>query len=681
MKSIRKIRKALFGGMLILFLVFTITGQAVAQTCVLPPSGLVSWWPGDGNANDLIGSNDGIIEDATFSGAQVGYGFDFLGSSNRIKIPHASELDFTTTDSYTIDFWIKTGIHSSGHISLVEKWTGQSATPYPYTVRLNTGDGTSDPRIGPVGTIFCASYDTSKFPIVSSISRVDDNSFHHVACVFDHPSKRIDVYIDGQLDNSLTYPALGGISNSADLSFGLRGDFHPLTDFNGILDEVEIFNRGLSPQEIESIFLAGSAGKGNCTVAPVADAGPDQTVNEGVLVTLDGSASNDPDGDPISFQWAQIGGPTVALDLTDPVRPTFFTPSVPVGGATLTFELTVSDGTLTSDPDVVNITVVNVNIPPVADAGPDQTLSEGSPVTLDGSGSFDNDAEPLTFSWSQTAGPSVALTGANTAYPGFTAPVVGPSGATLTFLLVVSDGAAQSADEVNVFVTNINQPPVADAGPDQTVDEGTPVTLNGLASSDPDSDPLTYSWVQSAGPSVSLAGANTSNPSFTAPLVSPGGATLIFQLSVNDGSVASTADQVAITVLNVNDPPACNLARPVPEFIWPPNHKLVQVGIAGVTDPDNDQVVITVTSVTQDELVNGLGAGDTSPDAVLQGDKALLRAEREGGGNGRVYEVIFTADDGAGGSCTGTVTVCVPHDRKSGGTCVDDGQLVNSQQP
>ena len=74
------------------------------------------------------------------------------------------------------------------------------------------------------------------------------------------------------------------------------------------------------------------------------------------------------------------------------------------------------------------------------------------------------------------------------------------------------------------------------------------------------------------------------------------------------------------------------------------------------------------------------GDGDTSPDAVLQGDKVLLRAERSGSGNGRVYQVSFTANDGHGGSCPGAVMVCVPHDRKPG-TCVNDGQRYDSTLP
>lgn len=70
-----------------------------------------------------------------------------------------------------------------------------------------------------------------------------------------------------------------------------------------------------------------------------------------------------------------------------------------------------------------------------------------------------------------------------------------------------------------------------------------------------------------------------------------------------------------------------------------------------------------------------------APDAVLQGNSALIRAERSGTGNGRVYEVRFSADDSLGGSCTGAVRVAVPHSMKPGTTALDDGQVYNSTIP
>jgi hypothetical protein len=430
----------------------------------------------------------------------------------------------------------------------------------------------------------------------------------------------------------------------------------------------------------QQIFIGTRDGVWTTTVSPtntspIADAGPDKTEDEGTLVTLDGSGSSDPENDPLTYNWTQVAGSSVALDVTDPIHPSFTAPWVTAGGETLTFKLIVSDGELDSDPDCVDITVKNVNNPPVADAGDDKTVQEDSLVMLNGSASYDLDNEPLTYSWVQTAGSLVTLSDDDTATPSFTAPFVGSAGETLTFELSVSDGIDTATDTVDVFVENMNHQPIADAGSARTVDEGVTVILNGSGSSDPDNDPLTFAWTQIVGSTVILSDSTAANPTFTAP---SGADTLRFQLIVNDGEVNSDPDMVTITVLASNDPPACGLAQASPDRFWPPNHKMVPVEIVGVIDPDNEQVTITVTGVTQDEPVNNTGDGDTSPDAVIQADTVLLRAERAGDGNGRVYQVTFTADNGIGGTCDGSVSVCVPHNRKATG-CVDDGQFYNSQ--
>ena len=425
--------------------------------------------------------------------------------------------------------------------------------------------------------------------------------------------------------------------------------------------------------------------------APIASAVPSATVVcAGDTVTLDGSGTSDPDGDPLSYVWLETNRAIPPLSGVN----TFFTTPAGLGGTTLTVNLTASDPCNLIGTSPVNITVKHDNRAPVAMirgfCGGGQTVSAFSAVTLDGSASFDPDGDALSYSWEQTAGPPVTLVNATTATPSFEAP--GVSGATLTFKLSVTDspstssvcgGALSSAPEyVNVFVEGADHPPVADAGPDQTRDEGTIVTLDGSSSCDPDHDTLTYAWTQIGGTPVMLSDATARNPTFTAPSQPPDGSeALIFQLVVTAAhGVASTPDTVQITVQDANSPPDCSLAAASVASLWPPDHKMRSVSIVGVKDTDNSNVFIHVDSVFQDEPTNGLGSGDTPIDAnIINIDgSVLLRAERSGQGNGRVYHINFTASDGVGGTCSGHATVCVPRNQGSGAKCVDEGQLYDS---
>ena len=126
-----------------------------------------------------------------------------------------------------------------------------------------------------------------------------------------------------------------------------------------------------------------------------------------------------------------------------------------------------------------------------------------------------------------------------------------------------------------------------------------------------------------------------------------------------------------------NAVPLCSLAHASVETLWPPNHKFVSIDILGVTDPDGDSLAITIDSIFQDEPVNAQGSGNTSVDGRGIGTAtAEVRAERAGGGNGRVYHISFTASDGPGGTCSGVVQVGVPKSSKR--TPIDDGPLFDS---
>jgi hypothetical protein len=156
----------------------------------------------------------------------------------------------------------------------------------------------------------------------------------------------------------------------------------------------------------------------------------------------------------------------------------------------------------------------------------------------------------------------------------------------------------------------------------------------------------------------------------------------ITAVSCTATDAAGNSASAGFTVTVLAAPPVCANAAPSAAVLWPANHKLQNIAVLGVTDPANFPVTISISNITQDEPVSGLGAGDLSPDGFGVGTSlAQVRAERSGSGNGRVYAVSFTADNGKGGTCAGKVTVGVPHDQGKGSNPVDGGQLYDSTAP
>ncbi len=250
--------------------------------------------------------------------------------------------------------------------------------------------------------------------------------------------------------NTLTFP--DGLVNGQNIRVRFRiGTDVSVGDFGWLIDDVVITNA------INNMFSDIVVEDNSCLVgtAPTVNAGDDivQTVPSSgdVTVNLTGTAS-DVDGDDLTVLWTQRAGPTVVIDNATSLAASF-TMAIPSADASMVFEMTVSDGNNTSS-DVVNV-LVQLNTPPTVTAS-DLTIREGQSASITATGS-DAEGDALTYSWTQTSGPSVALSGADTATATFTAPQV-TTGTTLTFDVVANDGTVNSATATST-VTVTNTPP------------------------------------------------------------------------------------------------------------------------------------------------------------------------------------------------------------------------------
>ena len=186
------------------------------------------------------------------------------------------------------------------------------------------------------------------------------------------------------------------------------------------------------------------------------------------------------------------------------------------------------------------------NQPPNVQAGPDKIVDAGQNVALRGSAS-DPDGKVQTYRWEQVEGHPVSISNADQASASFVAPEVATGSEVLMFrLTAVDDKDSTATDEVVIIAMEPNQPPNAQAGPDQTVAGGDKVRLRGRAS-DLDGTVETYRWEQVDGPSVSLSNADQAVASFVAPTVT-GSEVLTFRLMAVDDRDATSTDDVVVTI-------------------------------------------------------------------------------------------------------------------------------------
>ena len=276
---------------------------------------------------------------------------------------------------------------------------------------------------------------------------------------------------------------------------------------------------------------------------PSVQAGPDLSVPEGSQRALAGSAT-DPDGGGLAYSWSQSpASPAISFD--DRTSPTATITAPQVSSTTeFTLTLTADDGEATGS-DTMVLTAVHANRPPSVQAGPDLSVPEGSQRALAGSAT-DPDGGGLAYSWSQSpASPAISFDDRTSPTATITAPQVS-STTEFTLTLTADDGEATGSDTMVLTAVHANRPPSVQAGPDQTVAEGSTVHLNATASDDDSSDTLTYSWSHDS--TLDIAFDNPTAPSTTliAPQT-PSNTTVTLTLTADDGTDTSS-DTLALTI-------------------------------------------------------------------------------------------------------------------------------------
>jgi preprotein translocase subunit SecF len=322
-------------------------------------------------------------------------------------------------------------------------------------------------------------------------------------------------------------------------------------DMTGTYTAILVVNDGKADSVSSVVVITASAANS----APVANAGLAQSVKLNDTVTLDGTGSTDANNDFLTYKWALITKPTGSSAILSSIttsKPTF---KADVAG-TFVASLIVNDGKVDSPAVATTVSVSTANADPIANAGPNQNVTVGSPVTLDGTNSSDANRDQLTYRWvmmSKPTGSTAVLTNPTSAKPTFTADLVGSYVASL----IVNDGRVDSTTVATTVTASVaNAAPVANAGTNQSVVLGT-VTLDGSASSDANSDALTYKWTLLNKPSSSaatLSSATSAKPTFSADIAG----VYVFSLQVNDGKIDSAVVTVSVTASAANVAPVAN---------------------------------------------------------------------------------------------------------------------------
>jgi len=269
---------------------------------VLPPAGLVGWWPGDGNANDIVGANSGTFQGGATANAPavVGTGFSLDGINKYIQIPDSPVLK---PAQLTVECWVKWNNLSTPGTSV---YPGQQYIVFKQNSRSGDFEGyvLSKDRTWNDIILWEVTSASGQLVRVDSTSPVTTNVWYHLAGV--RGSNYIQLYFNGVLEAqaNVNFPQDYG---NWPLYFGTSGQSYYDRKLNGVIDEVALYNRALSADEIAVLYTVGAAGKCKGTNGIVISVQPQsESVAPGSNVTFSVTATG---ASPLTYQWQFNGSP------------------------------------------------------------------------------------------------------------------------------------------------------------------------------------------------------------------------------------------------------------------------------------------------------------------------------------------------------------------------------------
>jgi hypothetical protein len=234
---------------------------APSGSCITAPAGMTSWWPGDGNANDIVGNHPGtLVNNPTFAPGMVSQAFSFDGVDDVVTTTLMLDYD----GGVSFDAWIKTTdegalIIADGGGASANRGMGLFIEPVTPTPAVDTVPQGKIALFGSKGT------NEWNFFLVGPV--INDGQFHHVAATWSGKADAngVALYVDGQvISRAAAKQSIGKVS--VPINIGWHTTIPAYRQFRGLIDEVEIFNRRLSDSDVANIFNAGSQGKCRSTL-------------------------------------------------------------------------------------------------------------------------------------------------------------------------------------------------------------------------------------------------------------------------------------------------------------------------------------------------------------------------------------------------------------------------------